>query len=894
MKKKSLSMLIALSLVTSTIFSTVAFADTTATTTTPVTTAPASTYAVAYEGQVQNIGWQSPVTTTGDQADISTVDIAGTVQKALRVEAVKIAGTNLPAGASITYQAQVQNEGWLNAVTSDSTTTVDNAPIGGTVHKGERVEAFKLTLNGLPGYAIKYQTQVQNIGWQDAVTTENGTDISNAALAGTVHLGLRMEALRIQIVKTDAEKAAEVTAINAVQTAEGSQLASDVATAKTAVQAVQDTVENAALTARINAINVKLQVASVSAINGNQLAITFTQPIDATTAIETSGPNAGTLVDGIFTISAADSNSHTIGSADTFKASLSSDKKTLTVTADTYLSGNYSVNVKKDLISSTDGTQTVGAYSTFINVADTTRPTITGVTYTDVKHAVVHFSEPVQAGVTPTYARADGTALNAATLPTAVIDPKDPSAYDIDLSSVQPADQGQNINFTFVGIKDIAGNLLNPNPANVTVKYDNSNTSKVTVSSVTVTGSSATSSSFDIKFSGALTTLPAVTIGATPETVTQDATDLSLVHVTTTAALTDLNTVSISGFAGLNYVTGDPTSQTVNFSVNTAAPAITGTAVQKIGGVEYLVLTYNKNVVVGTFGAPTGTYFNPSTSITTTGITYTSGAGAYGLTASQLLPYGATTTNQIKIDLTNLANAGTYTISLPTGFTDDTYNNQSAAVSNISFTRTSNTVTAAPTATVLPVGGNNNQVFVSFDKNVDTTTALNTSNYSVEGATISGAILTANGAGSATVLLTLANDSNTYTGAHLVTVSGVKSSDGVVMNAYSNAVNLTENVRPTVTAAKVTDAAAGTITLTFSKAVTNGTANDFDVYIGGTKVSGVTNPTTAGVNTLVITLPSSITAAQVSSGIVVKPGSTVNVTDADSNALNLTQVSVTQ
>lgn len=193
MKKKCLSIIILLSLVGTALPGVNVFADTTP-----------STYGITYEGHVQNIGWQKPVTTTGDQyaQDMTNVPEAGTDGQGLRVEALKITGANLPQGASITYKAHVQNIGWMDSVTTIGNTDINAAPECGTDGKGLRVEAFKITLNGMPGYSIKYQTHVQNKGWMTPVETDNGTAIDAAAEAGTDGLGLRMEALRIEIVRT--------------------------------------------------------------------------------------------------------------------------------------------------------------------------------------------------------------------------------------------------------------------------------------------------------------------------------------------------------------------------------------------------------------------------------------------------------------------------------------------------------------------------------------------------------------------------------------------------------------------------------------------------------------------------------------------------------------------
>jgi hypothetical protein len=289
MKKKSLSLIIALTLASTTILPAAnIFADTTTPVTTatppPVTTAPASTYGIEYEGQVQSIGWQASVTTIGDQQDITTVSEAGTVGKSLRVEALKITGTNLPAGASITYQSQVQHIGWQAPVTTTGNTAIDSAAESGTDGKGLRDEAIKITLNGMPGYGIKYQAYVQNSGWMDSVETDNGTDITAAAIAGTVGKGLRIEAVRIELVKTDAEKAAEVTAINAVEIAEASGMTVDKDAATKAIADVQDAAENAALTARINALNAPITVSSVKATSTNSFAVALSAaPLDTST-----------------------------------------------------------------------------------------------------------------------------------------------------------------------------------------------------------------------------------------------------------------------------------------------------------------------------------------------------------------------------------------------------------------------------------------------------------------------------------------------------------------------------------------------------------------------------------------------------------------------------------
>lgn len=294
MKKKSLSLLIAVAMATTMVPSTMAFADTTAPVEdtqepTVVTKAPASTYEVDYSTHVQNIGWQKAVKTVGDEADLEDVTMAGTEGKGLRLEAIKISGANLPKGASITYKAHSQNKGWMDAVTTEAGTPVDEAEMAGTKGEGLRLEALRLTLNGMPGYALKVSVHVQNKGWMKAVTIKNGSDLDKTDIVGTEGEGLRLEGIKIQIVKTDEEKKLEVAAINAVAKAEATKTAEDIEAAKTAVEAVNDATVKAEQTAKIEAITgedpdqpevTELKVESVKGINEDYLTVAITAPTE--------------------------------------------------------------------------------------------------------------------------------------------------------------------------------------------------------------------------------------------------------------------------------------------------------------------------------------------------------------------------------------------------------------------------------------------------------------------------------------------------------------------------------------------------------------------------------------------------------------------------------------
>ena len=85
---------------------------------------------VSYSSQVQNIGWQLPV---------SDGQISGTIGNNLRLEALKINLTgNLSKYFSISYRAHVENIGWEPFVT--------DGIISGTVGKGLRIEAIEIQI----------------------------------------------------------------------------------------------------------------------------------------------------------------------------------------------------------------------------------------------------------------------------------------------------------------------------------------------------------------------------------------------------------------------------------------------------------------------------------------------------------------------------------------------------------------------------------------------------------------------------------------------------------------------------------------------------------------------------------------------------------------------------
>ena len=145
----------------------------------------AKSYDIWYRAHVQNVGWQNWVKNGAT---------AGTSGKSLRVEAIEILllpKGQVPSsgGATVTYDAHVQNIGWMDSVA--------NGMVAGTSGRSLRVEAMHLSLSGVAG-GITYRTHVQNIGWQGWK--------SNGALTGTTGQSLRLEAIEIKLTGDAANK----------------------------------------------------------------------------------------------------------------------------------------------------------------------------------------------------------------------------------------------------------------------------------------------------------------------------------------------------------------------------------------------------------------------------------------------------------------------------------------------------------------------------------------------------------------------------------------------------------------------------------------------------------------------------------------------------------------
>lgn len=111
--------------------------------------------------------------------------VQATPKNSSGVDQTSLSAIEVTSYLGVSYSAHVQKKGWMTPV-SDGTEA-------GTDGLGLRVEALKINLAGSAptGAAITYKAYVQRYGWQNAV--------SNGIQAGTDGKALRIEALKVTL-----------------------------------------------------------------------------------------------------------------------------------------------------------------------------------------------------------------------------------------------------------------------------------------------------------------------------------------------------------------------------------------------------------------------------------------------------------------------------------------------------------------------------------------------------------------------------------------------------------------------------------------------------------------------------------------------------------------------
>ncbi|MBO8165434.1 MAG: Ig-like domain-containing protein [Brevibacillus sp.] len=623
----------------------------------------------------------------------------------------------------------------------------------------------------------------------------------------------------------------------------------------------------------------ELMVESVSAINAKTIEIKFSKAVDPDSVIGAVGSD-DTLEDGVFEFSKIGSAPAVI--ADNANATLSADGKTLTITAAAgeYFNGKYAVTVT-DAVVDAEGNP-IEAYSAVHDFTDSTRPTVSEPTYPANGVATFKFSEPLNVAnaaaveAALSIKDANGASVSVTGLVTSLS--ADNTSFDLDISGFTT---GEEYTVTIVGLKDYAGNLITPNPTTLTVVNDTVDNVDPAVVGIVVKDDDE----FTIQFSEELQAAPTVTIDGTDVTVgggtvTVDSVDKTKYNVQLGAPESGIVTVGVAaGYQDKSGNSGQAWSKLVEFKADTTSPNFVSSELKAIGGTQYLILNFDEEVTVVAGSNITGTYVDENQ--------VTKSATIVAANVTLYDPDGDGAGTAVKVDLTG-QETGEYNVTVPNDLIQDAAGNFVAAT-NVSFTLGTLNDSVKPTVfdadgdpsngyDGITVQATEDKVTVVFSENVTAATALDESNYLVEGQEVfEKAIFDGD---QKTVTLTLKPDVITVTGDREFTISGVADASGNVMDTVTTQVQFVENVKPVITSAQLT--AADEITLTFSEDLVAASVtdnDDFEVYIDGEKATIDSAAIGGAANEVVLTLNAATVVTDLNDPVVVKVLSGNNVVD---------------
>lgn len=654
----------------------------------------------------------------------------------------------------------------------------------------------------------------------NTVYVANGTDAHVVdALAGSV-LAAKTNS-PIALTDTAAMDTASAAYVNSQLTA------GSVVDAFGDTSVVPDSVVNGLQAAQIG-------VASVSAINGQQLLVKFNQAVDSTSAgTSTNYSLSGTT----YSVS---------------NAMVQADNRSVVLTLNTPVpnttSATFGITVNGVALAS-DTTQKFPIYTTLVTVSDTTAPTVTGVNSitagATASSITVNFSEPVVSGsiVIDGGATSYGVTLGqSTTLSGLTLDAS--KSHSIEVVNLQDASGNNNTyqNFTFGITKDTAAPFI---------------------TAVSAQGDSA----ILVTFSKKMGILP--TVDVKDETYTSlsgsiaglsgDTTGTKyVVSFNTTGLYATTNTRNLTlvfnGTGSADYLGNAFASviKTVTLTKDTTAPVVTGVTVQKdaTGTPVSFTLQFSEAIAVGT-GSPTVVDQN--------GVLQSS-----AITGSALGGDGAS----IVYNVTGLT--GKISVSAPAGLAKDTAltANNSAAYNGVVDLGTP--TAAAGTFTVSGVTAVTGQtITVTFGKAVKggavAGSATDLANYSLAGKGLpAGTVITLNASGGtpqtiATIQLpagSIAADSS----AAIFRVNNVVALDGSTLTSYLNYVNVYDNTAPVLQSAKIVNNTTVILTFNGAMAPSGDVTGDFSFMNGGSPFAAgtVTASSVAGYpNQVQLTLVSS-------------------------------------
>lgn len=592
---------------------------------------------------------------------------------------------------------------------------------------------------------------------------------------------------------------------------------------------------------------------------------------------------SGTLNTGNVSVEGKTVNNVKAADPGTITPTLSTDGKTLTLTAKNKLDGVYVIKIESD--AATQSGIDFKGYDEEFDFSDSLTPAMVSCTTDDTGFVtLITFNKEID--ISKLEVSLSDTTLNAATqsVLTTVSNyvlQSDKKTIQLDLSKISSSDYNKPIKIYITGITDLKGNYTTPYVNEFYVVTDTTTKPNATLNYVERTGKNTLTAHFNksIQYAGYMTINNTTVYGVV------DSKDKTCVNYNISASVvnsTGYLNGTLNGWLSYNSITaGSTTNFVVDMSVGATAPVLTGyelvsTVNNNNTMVNSIILTYSKNVVLTSSSGILSTVYQDATS----------NIIPYSLT------YAATVQDNIVtivIDPTSTIGTGIYTVNIPAYFVSDSYNNYNEAVT-IQLKSTTNSAAQLPAPkSIIQDVTDPSKFIVDFSKKVDLTSAQTITNYTIDTRHPISAIVTSNSDAGATVQLTFAAGSIPVTSNYPIYIENVSGYNGTyqAMAKYTELKKLNENVAPVLQSAKLS---GSTITLTFNEKI-QGTAV-FNVYNYGSLVAlNSSQGYYIQDNMVVIILAQSV----IGSNVYVTPASGCSIKDAAGNlAILPTQITVTQ
>ena len=566
----------------------------------------------------------------------------------------------------------------------------------------------------------------------------------------------------------------------------------------------------------IEVVGPSATVNSVTIMDPNTIVTVFDSAINSSTVVNANG----TLSSNIDIGRRTDTKKVLADDPGTLKASLSADGKTLTITSEKVLNGNYGINYTNNILTR-DGIALVSYYKQ-LSYTDTEAPVYIGTIVDDTGYiATINFSETMDfSKMVISGATTVGSTVPGSTTTLSIMNNEanytvsaDKKSLSINLSTIATADYNKMFTVYISGATDAAGNA----PANVyyTVNLNTNTTAReqAVILSVIRSGYNVLTVTYSraISFGGMIQIAGGNIIYGVVDS--SDNKKVNYTMSTTEASYIGNQVVQIGHWNSYNVLLSDTSANSyytrnVNFSADSTSPTLITSSYDI--DTKVLTLTYNESVsLASNTGTILSTYNSATEEVKSTNLTYSK------VTHTE-------STSIIKLQMTNMSLAGTYNFTLPAGFVLDAFNNGSL-IRPVIITNGSSTSTELPSPyTIYQDTTNLSKIYVKFALKVDKTSAETVSNYKIAGLTILSATLTDNSVDTgATVALTVADSSIAVEVARPMTISGVKGYNNgyAAIALYTTTITLKENLKPFYMSAAFDVTTKNRVALNFSEAV---------------------------------------------------------------------------